>query len=47
MLAKRNNNNKETYDKKVYGRNLVVGKRVLMKNVFSGVERQRTMKFTK
>ena len=47
MLTKRNNSNKEIYDKKVYGRNLVVGKRVLMKNVFSGVERQRTMKFTK
>ena len=36
-INKRNNNNKEMYDKKAYGKNLVVGDRVLLKNFFERV----------
>lgn len=32
-ISKRNNNNKEMYDEKVYVRNLIVGDRVLMKDI--------------
>ena len=32
-VSKRNNSNKEMYDKKIYGRSLAVSDRVLMKNI--------------